>query len=101
VPVVKSLAMLGPFGRGNPPPVFAARGVRLIASPRRVGQEGEHLQIAVCDNGANARCIGFNMARIENKLLENEFFSIAFEPQIDDFYDELAVQLALKDIQFE
>ncbi len=101
VPLIKSLAMLGPFGRGNPSPTFAARGIRLIASPRRVGQGGEHLQLAVCDSGANARCIGFNMAHLEKKLLENEFFSIAFEPQIDNFYGQNSVQLVLNDIQFE
>lgn len=101
VPTVRSLAMLGPFGRGNPSPIFAARGVRLVASPRRVGQDGDHLQLAVCDSGANARCIGFNMAHLEKKLLENEFFNIAFEPQIDTFYNVPTVQLVLNDIQFE
>lgn len=101
VPFVKSLATLGPFGRGNPSPIFAARGVRLVASPRRVGSDSEHLQVAVCDSGANARCIGFNMAHLEKKLLENEFFNIAFEPQIDNFYGQPSVQLVLNDIQFE
>ncbi|MGA2914782.1 MAG: single-stranded-DNA-specific exonuclease RecJ [Sedimentisphaerales bacterium] len=101
VPVVKSLAALGPFGRGNPSPVFVARGVRLTASPRKVGQDGDHLQLAVCDSSANARCIGFNMAHLEKKLLENEFFNIAFEPQIDNFYGQPSVQLVLSDIQFE
>ena len=101
VPTVRSLSMLGPFGRGNPSPVFVARGVRLVASPRRVGIDGEHLQLVVCDSGANARCIGFSMAHLEKKLLENEFFSIAFEPQIDNFYGQPSVQLVLSDIQFE
>jgi single-stranded-DNA-specific exonuclease len=101
VPTVRSLAMLGPFGRGNPSPIFAARGIRLVASPRRVGRDGEHLQLAICDSGANARCIGFNMAHLEKKLLENEFFSIAFESQIDNFYGQPAIQLVLNDIQFE
>jgi len=100
-PCVKLLAMLEPFGRGNRAPIFAARGVRLVASPRKVGQNGEHLQLVVCDNSTNARCIGFSMAQMEKKLLENEFFSIAFEPQIDNFYGESTVQLVLKDIQFE
>jgi single-stranded-DNA-specific exonuclease len=101
VPFVKSLATLGPFGRGNPTPIFAAKGVRLVASPRKVGRTGEHLQLAVCDSGGPIRCIGFNMAHLENKLLENEFFNIAFEPQVDNFYGEPAVQLVLSDIQFE
>ena len=101
IPTVRLLSNLGPFGRGNPSPVFAARGVRLVASPRKVGAGGEHLQLAVCDKGGSARCIGFNFAHLEKKLLENEFFNIAFEPQIDNFYGEPSVQLVLSDIQFE
>jgi len=101
VPTVRLLTTLGPFGRGNPAPVFVVRGVRLTASPRRVGINGEHLQLAICDSAANVRCIGFNMAHLEKKLLENEFFNIAFEPQVDNFYGDPSVQLVLSDIQFE
>ncbi|MBN1788356.1 MAG: single-stranded-DNA-specific exonuclease RecJ [Sedimentisphaerales bacterium] len=101
IPFVKSLATLGPFGRGNPTPIFAAKGVRLVASPRRVGRSGEHLQIAICDNSGQMRCIGFGMANIEKQLLENEFFNVAFEPQIDNFYGKPTIQLVLSDIQFE
>jgi single-stranded-DNA-specific exonuclease len=101
VPTVRLLSTLGPFGRGNPAPVFAAKAIRLTASPRAVGINGEHLQLAVCDNSATVRCIGFNMAYLEKKILENEFFSIAFEPQVDTFYGDPSVQLVLSDIQFE
>ncbi|MDD5011752.1 MAG: single-stranded-DNA-specific exonuclease RecJ [Phycisphaerae bacterium] len=101
VPTVRLLSTLGPFGCGNSSPVFAAKGVRLNASPRIVGVSGSHLQLAVSDNTASVKCIGFGMAHLEKKLLENEFFNIAFEPQIDNFYGEPAVQLVLKDIQFE
>lgn len=101
VPTVRLLAALGPFGCGNPSPLFVAKGVRLNASPRRVGVSGSHLQLAVTDKTASVRCIGFGMAHLEKKLLENEFFNIAFEPQIDTFYGGSAVQLVLNDIQFE
>ena len=101
VSLIKSLALLGPFGRGNPTPIFAARGLRLVAAPRKVGTDGEHLQLAVCDNTGSVKCIGFKMAHFEKKLLENEFFNIAFEAQVDNFYGQPAVQLVLSDIQFE
>lgn len=101
VPTVRLLSTLGPFGCGNHSPVFVAKGVRLNASPRIVGVSGTHLQLAVADKTASVRCIGFNMAHLEKRLLENEFFNIAFEPQVDDFYGDPAVQLVLADIQFE
>jgi single-stranded-DNA-specific exonuclease len=100
VPAVKLFSSLGPFGRGNPAPVFAAKGVRLSASPKKVGVNNDHLQLVVSDNSASIRCIGFNMAHLEKKLLENEFFNIAFEAQVDNFFGQPSVQLVLADIQF-
>ena len=100
IPAVRAISNLGPFGKGNEQPIFVSKGVRLVATPRKVGQQGKHLQIAVCDNSANARCIGFGMAGFEKKLLENEFFDIAYEPKIDTYYGSENVQLILSDIQF-
>ncbi|MBN2180411.1 MAG: single-stranded-DNA-specific exonuclease RecJ, partial [Sedimentisphaerales bacterium] len=56
---VSELQMLGPFGEGNPEPVFATKGLRLASPPKRVGAGGEHLQLIVTDNTATMRCIGF------------------------------------------
>ena len=97
----QQLHNLGPFGKGNPAPVLSTKGGRLIAAPRKVGQGSDHLQISVCDNTASMRCIGFKMARFEKKLLENEFFNIAYEPKVDNYMGSNNVQLVLSDIQFE
>ncbi len=99
--VVGELQMLGPFGQGNAEPTFATKGVRLASVPRRVGAKGDHLQLAITDNTASVRCIGFAMARLEKKLLENEFFNVAYQPQINTYNGTSSVELVLKDIQFE
>jgi single-stranded-DNA-specific exonuclease len=39
----RALVPLGPFGAGNPPPVFAASGLRLVEA-RTVGTDGKHLR---------------------------------------------------------
>ena len=78
--LINQLERLGPFGKGNPKPVFATRGVRLIDKPRTVGSKGEHLQIAITDNTASVRCIGFRMGGFEKKVLEKDFFNIAYDP---------------------
>lgn len=98
---VKELSRLEPFGQGNPRPVFATRGVRWISPPRKVGQRGDHLQLAVTDHTASVRCIGFDMGRLEKKLLENDCFSVAYEVQLDNFRGNDAIQFVLKEIQFE
>ena len=51
--VVHQLDLLGPFGEGNPKPVFATKGVRLAAAPRRCGSTNEHLQFVITDNSGD------------------------------------------------
>jgi single-stranded-DNA-specific exonuclease len=39
------LDRMGPFGAGNPRAVFALRQVKLAAPPRRIGRQGDHLEM--------------------------------------------------------
>jgi single-stranded-DNA-specific exonuclease len=98
---VDELQMLGPFGRGNPEPIFATKGVRLACPPRRVGAGGDHLQLTITDNVATVRCIGFQLARLEKKLLERECFNVAYQPQINTYNANTNVEFVIADIQFE
>jgi single-stranded-DNA-specific exonuclease len=98
---VSQLDMLGPFGQGNPKPVFATKGVRLIAAPRCVGSRNEHLQFAITDNAATIRCVGFRMAHLEKKLIDNEYFNIAYEAQLNRYNGNTSVEFVAVDIQFE
>ena len=99
--VMKELAYLEPFGQGNPKPVFATRGVKLIAPPRRVGSRNDHLQMSIADASGAVRCIGFGMGNLEKKLLETDTFSVAFEPQYNSYNGQTNLQFMLNDIQFE
>jgi single-stranded-DNA-specific exonuclease len=99
--VMKELNFLEPFGAGNPKPVFAARGVKLIAPPRKVGARNDHLQLSISDNSGAVRCIGFGMGPLEKKLLETDTFSVAFEPQYNTYNGRTDLQFVLSDIQFE
>jgi single-stranded-DNA-specific exonuclease len=98
---VGELQMLEPFGQGNPRPVFATKGVRLFSAPKRVGTRGDHLQLAITDNTASVRCIGFGMGKLEKKLLENEFFNVAYQPQLNSYNGLTNVEFVLTDVQFE
>jgi single-stranded-DNA-specific exonuclease len=98
---VSELQLLGPFGQGNPEPTFATKGVRLASPPRRVGAGREHMQLAITDNTAAIRCIGFRFGKLEKKLLETEFFNVAYQPQINTYNGNSSVQFVLTDIQFE
>ena len=98
---IAELRMLEPFGQGNPRLTFATKGARLASPPRKVGARNNHLQLAITDNTASVRCIGFDMGRLEKKLLEHEFFNVAYQPQINTYNGNNNVELVLADIQFE
>jgi single-stranded-DNA-specific exonuclease len=98
---VVELQLLGPFGQGNPEPTFATKGVRLASPPKRVGSGREHLQLVITDNTATIRCIGFRFGKLEKKLLESEFFNVAYKPQINTYNGNSSVEFVLTDIQFE
>jgi len=98
---VGQLRMLGPFGPGNPPPVFATKGVRLACPPRKVGARSDHLQLAITDNRNSIRCIGFGMGKLEKKLLEHDFFNVAYQAQINNYNGFSNVEFVLADIRFE
>jgi len=98
---VNELQWLGPFGQGNPEPTFATKGVRLIGPPRRVGAGRDHLQLAITDGSASVRCIGFRFGKLEKKLLETEFFNVAYQPQINTYNGNSNVEFVLTDIQFD
>lgn len=56
----RCLRHVGPFGRGNPEPVFFARRVRLTAPPRVL--KDSHLKFRATRDGATFGFIGFRLA---------------------------------------
>jgi single-stranded-DNA-specific exonuclease len=99
--VITEMQMLAPFGQGNPPPMFATKGLRLAGPPRRVGVSGDHLQLIVTDNTATIRCIGFGLGSLEKKLLEQDYFNVAYQPQINLYNGNSNVELLICDIQMD
>lgn len=99
--VVTEFEMLGPFGQGNPKPLFASRGVRLASPPRRVGATNDHLQVTITDGLTTIRCIGFRFGRLEKRLLEVDSFNVAYQPMINNYNGNSTVEFQLTDIQFE
>lgn len=95
------LQMLKPFGQGNPKPTFATKSVRLCSTPRTCGAKNDHLQLVVTDQLNSVRCIGFGFGKLEKKLLEHEFFNIAYQPQINNYNGNSNVEFLLNDIQFD
>ncbi|MGA7245053.1 MAG: single-stranded-DNA-specific exonuclease RecJ [Terracidiphilus sp.] len=56
------LRKLEPLGHGNPEPIFVARGVHLLASPRIMKDRHLRLELAHDEGAAATRAVGWDMA---------------------------------------
>ena len=99
-PVVRQLLDLGPFGQGNPRPVFATGEVSLVSEPRVVGRGEAHLQLNVSDGSVAMKGIAFNAADKMDPLADHRRCRLAFEPILNEFNGRCGVEMQVVDFQF-
>lgn len=86
-----------PFGIGNPAPVFQAHGVRLAATPRRVGSDGLKLQVDGEQGPLDG--IGWGMAGRLADLDVSRPLALAFRLDRDEYRGVSRLQLKLADLR--
>lgn len=87
-----ALAVLEPFGQGNPEPRFVIQGARL-EHVRQVGKEGKHLQATV----RGRKLIGFGMGALASKAAQP--LDLLCRIGIDAWQGRRAPQLVLDDLR--
>jgi single-stranded-DNA-specific exonuclease len=97
--LVTDLSRLGPFGHANRRPIFCCPGLQVKTTPRRVGQNAQHLQLTVAQNGAMMRCIGFNLGDQAPRLTVGTAIDLAVEPIINQFNGRTSVELEIRDLR--
>jgi len=89
---VEQLAILAPFGIGNPQTSFVCRKLEVIA-PQIVGEK--HLRFRVSSQGVELGCIAFGMADRFDQLQGP--IDLLFRPEINSFRGRDSVQLQVAD----
>ncbi len=97
--LVNEMTRLGPFGNGNRRPLLACEGVEVAAPPRRVGQQGNHLQLFLRQNGTHMKGIAFNKGDLADALMPGALVDLAVEPTINEFNGRVNVELEVKDVR--
>jgi single-stranded-DNA-specific exonuclease len=92
------LAHFGPFGQGNPKPVFLARDVRLLAAPEVVGEQHLRLRIEVGD-GVTPEAIAFGQAGASEWLKESSRVDLAFQLGVRQWQGIEHVQAQVLDVR--
>lgn len=93
-----ALQRFGPFGQGNPMPVFVSRGVR-VSALSTVGKDGVHLKLRLASQrGALFDAIGFGMGGWAQRLTVGAHIDIAYEIQVNEWNGNRQLQLRLVDV---
>ncbi len=98
----QALSRLEPFGMGNPEPVFAAKGVRMIAPPRMIKEKHVKLKLGVeSTNGWRPAmdALGWHMGeRVQQaQLLPGDSIDVAFTVEHNDHPEWGGLELSLRD----
>ncbi len=95
----RALERLGPFGAGNPRPVFATRRVRVVGQPTRIGRRGNHLAMHVTSGGRARRCVGWRLGQLADAVGRAGSCGIAFTCRVSTYRPARPeVELHLKDL---
>jgi single-stranded-DNA-specific exonuclease len=89
----------GPFGLGNPQPVFVARGVAIEGYPREVGA-GQHIRLVLSQDGTRLPAIGFRLAeRLRGVDVARGRLDVAFHLHEDHWNGRSQLQARLVDLR--
>ncbi len=92
------LSYFGPFGIGNPTPVFVARNVELGSPAREVGTG--HLKLRLTQEGHSLEAIGFGLVhRIPPASLGTGPLDLTFKLKIGEFRGRRQVEAHLLDVR--
>jgi len=93
------LERLGPFGAGNPRPVFATRRVQVTSPPRRIGRRGDHLALWVRSAGRACRAVAWGMGNLADAVGRAGSCGLAFTCRVSTFRPrQPEVELHVKDL---
>ncbi len=92
------MALLAPFGMGNPRPLFEARGVEVVDGPRRLKEK--HLKMALRQNGRIFRAIAWRAVEREEFITANRTsLDLAFSLEHNRYQGNEYLELSVSDVR--
>jgi single-stranded-DNA-specific exonuclease len=96
--LVRGLDAMGPFGLGNPRPVFHATPVEIVDGPRPLKER--HLKMTFCQEGRRFRAIAWRAAERADFLEKHRAgVNLAFSLDRNEFQGETYLELSVADIK--
>ncbi|MEO5510437.1 MAG: single-stranded-DNA-specific exonuclease RecJ [Longimicrobiales bacterium] len=96
--LLKLLRHFGPFGMGNPAPVFVSKGVMVVGYPKEVGDG--HLKLMLQQDSARMPAIGFRMAdKLQTMDVTRGPIDVAYQLQENHYNGRVEMQAKLIDFR--
>jgi len=92
-----NLQRLAPHGMGNPTPVFAARGLRLLSPPRVLKER--HLKLRVGQDSRGLDALAWGWGPRSKEWAQGQTVDAAFTLEANDFQAFRSLQLELRDMR--
>jgi single-stranded-DNA-specific exonuclease len=95
----KELRMLEPFGAGNPRPVLATRGLRVMGEPQII--KDQHLKFRVAgDNNRPFEAIWWRgVEEADVKPQPNQRIDLTYEFEAQPWMGDIRLQLSVRDLK--
>jgi single-stranded-DNA-specific exonuclease len=81
---VEQVLALGPFGFGNPSPIFLSQGAE-IAGPSKILKEGKHFKVPIRQDGRLLFCNAWNFGSRADILQSGQKVDVLFQIEDDPF----------------
>lgn len=95
--MAEDLALLAPFGPGNPPPRCLTRGSRVIKS-RRIGRNLDHLSLHLGDAGRGEIQGVVFKCRLESDPVPGEIVDIVYNLEVDTWRKRRRAKAMIRDL---
>lgn len=96
--LLEFIDLLGPFGEGNPKPVFISKDV-VILDIMNLGQDNKHLKLRLKDDNSRVfSALGFNQAEVFSNLKIGDKIDIVYCLDLNKFNGREEIQLKIIDL---
>lgn len=96
--LAEELALLEPFGEGNPQPAFRTDGV-LLRNVRRIGSEGSHLKAITAKGDSYGELVAWGAGHRFEELIDKERCDLIYTPALNEWNGTRQVQLRAEAIR--
>lgn len=91
------LALLSPFGVGNPKPLFLTQGAEVLIKPRKL--KGKHSKFILKQNGRIFEALGWGKEQWADRCDKGDRLDVVYSLQVSEYMGREKLSLILEDVR--